>query len=86
MLLYSTVSFDITCTSAEDFLWNFKVFNCEFWGVTGQVVVDTSLPLRSRDYRHITSVRPLAVAATGKAQFTVKGINLRRPGTRFYVL
>lgn len=53
-------------------------------GVTGQVVVDTSLPLRSRDYSHITSVRPLAVAATGKAQFTVKGINLSRPGTRFY--
>ncbi|CAH8320761.1 unnamed protein product [Eruca vesicaria subsp. sativa] len=48
----------------------------------GQVVVDTSLPLRSRDYSHIISVRPLAVAATGKAQFTVKGINLRRPGTR----
>ncbi|ESQ39350.1 hypothetical protein EUTSA_v10001295mg [Eutrema salsugineum] len=48
----------------------------------GQVVVDTSLPLRSRDYSHIMSVRPLAVATTGKAQFTVKGINLRRPGTR----
>ncbi|CAF1798438.1 squamosa promoter-binding-like protein 1 isoform X1 [Brassica napus] len=49
----------------------------------GQVLVDTSLPLRSHDYSHIISVRPLAVAAaTGKAQFTVKGINLRRPGTR----
>ncbi|CAH2057683.1 unnamed protein product [Thlaspi arvense] len=48
----------------------------------GQVVVDTSLPLKSRDYSHIISVRPLAVAATGKAQFTVKGINLRRTGTR----
>ncbi|CAN8285926.1 unnamed protein product [Cochlearia groenlandica] len=48
----------------------------------GQVVVDTSLPLRSRDCSDIISVRPLAVVATGKAQFTVKGINLRRPGTR----
>lgn len=57
-----------------------------FGGFTGQVVVDSSLPLRSHDYSHIISVRPLAVAAaTGKAQFTVKGINLRRPGTRFYV-
>ncbi|KFK37474.1 squamosa promoter binding 1 [Arabis alpina] len=47
-----------------------------------EVVVDTSLALRSRDHSDIISVRPLAVVATRKAQFAVKGINLRRPGTR----
>jgi len=52
-------------------------------GVAGQVVVDTSLSLKSRDYSHIISVKPLAIAATEKAQFTVKGMNLRQRGTRF---
>nr|XP_018439365.1 PREDICTED: squamosa promoter-binding-like protein 1 [Raphanus sativus] len=72
---------------SDDPLWTtgwiyVRVQNQYAFVFDGQVAVDTSLPLRSRDYSHITSVRPLAVAATGKAQFTVKGINLRRPGTR----
>ncbi|KAK8570311.1 hypothetical protein V6N13_003000 [Hibiscus sabdariffa] len=48
----------------------------------GQVVVDTSLPLRSNHYSKIMSVKPIAISATERAQFLVKGINLSRPGTR----
>uniref|UniRef100_A0A1J3F1B3 Squamosa promoter-binding-like protein 1 n=1 Tax=Noccaea caerulescens TaxID=107243 RepID=A0A1J3F1B3_NOCCA len=72
---------------SDDPLWTagwiyVRVQNQLAFVFNGQVVVDTSLPLRSNDYSEIISVRPLALAATGKAQFTVKGINLRRPGTR----
>ncbi|KAL1189267.1 Squamosa promoter-binding-like protein 1 [Cardamine amara subsp. amara] len=72
---------------SDDPLWTagwiyVRVQNQLAFVFNGQVVVDTSLPLKSRDYSHIISIKPLAVAATGKAQFTVKGVNLRRPGTR----
>ncbi|VVB03576.1 unnamed protein product [Arabis nemorensis] len=72
---------------SDDPLWTtgwiyVRVQNQLAFVFNGQVVVDTSLPLRSRDYSDIISVRPLAVVATGEAQFAVKGINLRRPGTR----
>ncbi|XP_010506733.1 PREDICTED: squamosa promoter-binding-like protein 1 [Camelina sativa] len=72
---------------SDDPLWTtgwiyVRVQNQLAFVYNGQVVVDTSLPLKSHDYSHIISVKPLAVAATGKAQFTVKGINLRRRGTR----
>lgn len=59
-----------------------RVQNQLAFALNGQVVVDASLPLRSCNYSQIFSVRPIAVAATGRVQFTVKGINLRRPGTR----
>ncbi|MBA0862258.1 hypothetical protein Goshw_006396 [Gossypium schwendimanii] len=48
----------------------------------GQVVVDTSLPLRSNHYSKIMSVKPIAISATERAQFSVKGINLSQPATR----
>lgn len=48
----------------------------------GQVIVDRSLPLRSNDYSKITMVRPIAISASEKAQFSVKGMNLRLPSTR----
>uniref|UniRef100_A0A2N9HD86 SBP-type domain-containing protein n=1 Tax=Fagus sylvatica TaxID=28930 RepID=A0A2N9HD86_FAGSY len=48
----------------------------------GQVVIDTSLPLRSNNYGKILSVKPIAISATERAQFLVKGINLTRPTTR----
>ncbi|KAK9013652.1 hypothetical protein V6N11_041653 [Hibiscus sabdariffa] len=48
----------------------------------GQVVVDTSLPLRSNHYSKIMSVKPIAISATESAQFSVKGINLSQPATR----
>nr|QMV47665.1 squamosa-binding protein-like 1A [Paeonia suffruticosa] len=48
----------------------------------GQVVVDTSLPLKSYNYSNILSVRPIAVSVSERAQFTVKGFNLYRPATR----
>ncbi|CAE6054911.1 unnamed protein product [Arabidopsis arenosa] len=72
---------------SDDPLWTtgwiyVRVQNQLAFVYNGQVVVDTSLPLKSLDYSHIISVKPLAIAATGKAQFTVKGINLRRRGTR----
>ncbi|GLT50569.1 hypothetical protein SLA2020_240470 [Shorea laevis] len=48
----------------------------------GQVVVDSSLPLRSNNYSKITMVKPIAISASEIAQFSVKGINLCRPATR----
>ncbi|KAG7036617.1 Squamosa promoter-binding-like protein 12, partial [Cucurbita argyrosperma subsp. argyrosperma] len=48
----------------------------------GQVVVDTSLPLRNKNYCRITSVNPVAVPLSKKAIFSVKGINLTRSTTR----
>ncbi|XP_031279779.1 squamosa promoter-binding-like protein 1 [Pistacia vera] len=48
----------------------------------GQVVVDTSLPLRSNNYSQILSVKPIAISASERAQFLVKGVNLARPATR----
>ncbi|KAL0389771.1 UNVERIFIED_CONTAM: Squamosa promoter-binding-like protein 12 [Sesamum calycinum] len=48
----------------------------------GQVVVNTSLPLGTVNYTTILSVKPIAVASSGQAQFFVKGINLSRPSTR----
>lgn len=50
----------------------------------GQVVVDTSLPRRNNNYGKIVSVKPIAIsAASERAQFLVKGINLTRPATRY---
>ncbi|KAG2693193.1 hypothetical protein I3760_08G085600 [Carya illinoinensis] len=48
----------------------------------GQVVIDTSLPLRNNNYGKIMSVKPIAISASERAQFLVKGINLTRPATR----
>ncbi|XP_021887907.1 squamosa promoter-binding-like protein 1, partial [Carica papaya] len=48
----------------------------------GQVVVDTSLPLTSNSYSKILSVKPIAISASERAQFSVKGINLCWPATR----
>ncbi|KAJ8748656.1 hypothetical protein K2173_008101 [Erythroxylum novogranatense] len=48
----------------------------------GQVVVDASLPIRSSNYSKILSVKPVAVSASAKVQFSVKGTNLSRATTR----
>ncbi|XWS76715.1 hypothetical protein CRYUN_Cryun01aG0201600 [Craigia yunnanensis] len=48
----------------------------------GQVVVDTPLPLRSNHYSEIISIKPIAISASKRAQFSVKGINLSQPATR----
>lgn len=48
----------------------------------GHVVVDTSLPLKSNNYSKILSVAPIAISASERVQFSVKGINLSRPATR----
>ncbi|KAE8697219.1 Squamosa promoter-binding-like protein 12 [Hibiscus syriacus] len=48
----------------------------------GQVIVDTSLPLGSNHHTKIMSVKSIAVCATERAQFLVKGINLYQPATR----
>ncbi|PON43215.1 SBP-box transcription factor [Parasponia andersonii] len=50
----------------------------------GQVIVDTSLPLRSNSYSKIVSVKPIAVPASERAEFLVRGINLVRPSTRLF--
>ncbi|XP_050236767.1 squamosa promoter-binding-like protein 1 [Mercurialis annua] len=48
----------------------------------GQVVVDKSLPLRSNHHSKIVNVVPIAVCATERARFVIKGINLSRHTTR----
>ncbi|KAB5527320.1 hypothetical protein DKX38_021167 [Salix brachista] len=48
----------------------------------GQVVVDTSLPLRNNNCSKILSVKPIAISASEKANFLIKGFNLSRPATR----
>ncbi|KAG2697794.1 hypothetical protein I3760_07G122500 [Carya illinoinensis] len=48
----------------------------------GQVVIDTSLPIRSDNYGKILSVKPIAISTSERVQFSVKGINLTRPATR----
>lgn len=49
----------------------------------GQVVIDTSLPLGGNNSSKILSVKPIAISASERAQFLVKGINLTRPTTRY---
>ncbi|KAL4308635.1 hypothetical protein GQ457_01G029540 [Hibiscus cannabinus] len=48
----------------------------------GRVVLDASLPLKSHSNCRITSIKPIAVSVTERAQFVVKGFNLNRSGTR----
>ncbi|KAM7276970.1 hypothetical protein ACFE04_018836 [Oxalis oulophora] len=48
----------------------------------GQVLVDTSFPLRSDNYSRILSVRPIAISASQRAEFLVRGTNLLQPTTR----
>lgn len=48
----------------------------------GQVVAETSLPLKNDNCSAILSVKPIAVSISERAQFLVKGFNLKRPSTR----
>ncbi|KAM3345023.1 squamosa promoter-binding-like protein 1 [Capsicum galapagoense] len=48
----------------------------------GQVVLDTSLPIRSHGSCGISIIKPIAVCASESVQFLVKGFNLSRPTTR----
>ncbi|KAL3754352.1 hypothetical protein ACJRO7_001563 [Eucalyptus globulus] len=48
----------------------------------GQVVVDTSLCLRSMNCSRIMSIRPIATSSSETTQFSVKGFNMCHPATR----
>ncbi|OVA13535.1 Transcription factor [Macleaya cordata] len=48
----------------------------------GQVVLDTPLSLKREYHRRISSVIPIAVSVSERAQFIVKGFNLLGPSTR----
>ncbi|WCJ22634.1 squamosa promoter binding protein-like 1 [Euphorbia peplus] len=48
----------------------------------GQIVVDRPLPLGSSNYSKILSIKPIAVPATERAEFVIKGVNLCLPTTR----
>ncbi|KAL5700381.1 Cysteine desulfurase mitochondrial [Ranunculus cassubicifolius] len=48
----------------------------------GEIVVDTALPVTSHNHSRISSVTPIAVTVSEKAQFLVKGYNLSRPTAR----
>lgn len=76
-------------TSLLLFLWSrrhksniYLFFLTAFFYGAGQVVIDTSLPFRSNNYSKIWTVSPIAVPASKRAQFSVKGVNLMRPATR----
>ncbi|KAG5514081.1 hypothetical protein RHGRI_035474 [Rhododendron griersonianum] len=44
----------------------------------GQVVAETSLPSKNDAYSSILSIKPIAVPSSKRAQFMVKGFNLKR--------
>ncbi|XP_058766752.1 squamosa promoter-binding-like protein 1 [Vicia villosa] len=72
---------------SDDAFWrsgwvHFRVQHQMAFIFNGQVVIDTSLPFRSRNYSKIWTVSPIAVPASKRAQFSVKGVNLMRPATR----
>ncbi|XVF28123.1 hypothetical protein REPUB_Repub15cG0001900 [Reevesia pubescens] len=48
----------------------------------GRVVLDTPLPLKSHKNCRISSIKPIAVSVTERAQFVVKGFNLNRSSTK----
>ena len=48
----------------------------------GQVVLDVPLHLKSQQNCQILGIKPLAVPASGSAQFIVKGFNLFLSNTR----
>lgn len=48
----------------------------------GRVVLDTPLPLKSHKNCRISSIKPIAVSVTERAQFVVKGYNLNQSSTR----
>lgn len=48
----------------------------------GQIVAETSLPLKNERYSSVLNVKPIAVPIADRAQFFVKGYNLKRSSTR----
>ena len=51
--------------------------------IAGRIVVETSLPSQSSYYGAIVSVKPIAVPPSERAEFTITGVNLSRPSTRY---
>ncbi|CAI9767795.1 unnamed protein product [Fraxinus pennsylvanica] len=73
--------------SGDDSFWRtgwiyIRVQNQIAFVYNGQVVVDTALPFSSNNHGTILSVKPIAVTASERAQFFVKGFNLSRPSAR----
>lgn len=60
-----------------------RIFYLDLFGSAGQVVVNTSLPLGTDSFSSILSIKPIAVASSGQAQFIVKGLNLSRTSSRY---
>ncbi|KAL3505557.1 hypothetical protein ACH5RR_030939 [Cinchona calisaya] len=48
----------------------------------GRIVLDTPLVHKSQRSCRIVNIKPIAVCASGKVEFSVKGINLSQPTTR----
>jgi hypothetical protein len=86
---YVSIAFPIL-TRKQELEFNYSEVFCYVsnfnFSAAGQVVIDTSLPFRSNNYSKILSVSPIAVPASKTAQFSVKGINLTRPATRYSLL
>nr|AUW52985.1 squamosa promoter binding-like protein 12c [Petunia x hybrida] len=48
----------------------------------GQLLLDVPLPIETIEHTSIISVKPIAVPASDRAQFIVRGFNLTKPSTR----
>ena len=49
----------------------------------GCIVLDTPLPHKSQKSCRILNIKPIAVCASGEVKFSVRGINLSQPTTRY---
>lgn len=65
-------------------IWKIEIVSCS--SVTGHVVTETLLPSKNNGYSTILSIKPIAVPASKKAQFMVKGFNLKRPSVRYSLM
>lgn len=54
-----------------------------FTYTSGQVVLDTPLPVKNHQSCRIASIKPIAVTVSEDAQFVVKGFNLSRSTARY---
>jgi hypothetical protein len=53
------------------------------FSISGQVIVDATVPLGGMDYSKILSVRPVAVPYSSNVKFEVKGLNLAKESMRY---
>lgn len=60
-----------------------KSYICFQFCISGQVIVDATVPLDGTDYSKIMCVRPVAVPYSSNVKFEVKGFNLAKESMRY---